>query len=282
MESRYVGKMTRRSILGVLALLMSGCASQRLAGGDLDSVSRPAFISRIQYDAGPRSRVFQEDKAYREKLKTLEPKEADRRLQAKLASAVTRFELSERLRVATYRRLPQERPWVRAVDPARVASALESFLVEEVPARAPDYNLLKPLGADSVVEFVIEDYGMRSEKGRAGAFLRGYARMFKLDGRAEIWRSSIDVDRVREGAEHLDPFKVGKEPALFRQQLTEMLDGLAEKFAQELSPKDRNPNAPAPQEAGDDGVNTVGRERALPPKPPTPALPPGELPDPDP
>src|SRR5689334_19902243 len=126
--------MGRNSFLVFLALLTAGCASQRLAGSDLDRVSRPAFISRIEIEAGPRSLVFQEDRAYKDKLKKLEPKEADRRLQAKLTSAVTRFEVSERLRVNTFRLLPQEeRPWVNTLDPARVATVLESFLVEEVP-----------------------------------------------------------------------------------------------------------------------------------------------------
>ncbi|MGZ3457906.1 MAG: hypothetical protein ACXU86_05295 [Archangium sp.] len=180
--------MGRNSFLVFLALLAAGCASHRLAGADLDRVARPAFISRIELDAGPRSLVFQEDGAYKGKLKTLEPKEADRRLQAKLAGAVTRFEVSERLRVNTFRQLPQERPWVYTVDPAQVATVLESFLVEEVPANAPDYGLLARLGSDAVVEFVIQDYGLRSEKGRAGPYIQGYARMFKLENHTELWR----------------------------------------------------------------------------------------------
>jgi hypothetical protein len=274
--------MRRNSFLVVLALLAAGCASQRLAGADLDRVARPAFISRIELDAGPRSLVFREDGAYKDKLKKLEPKEADRRLQAKLTAAVTRFEVSERLRVNTFRQLPQERPWVNTLDPARVATVLESFLVEEVPANAPDYDLLVPLGVDTVVEFVIQDYGMRSEDGRAGPYIRGYARMFKLKGRAEIWRHPFRVDRVSEDSEHLDPFKVGKDPSLFRQQMTEMLDVLAEQFAQSLTPKDRKSGAPLPEGSEmfeSDSLNRTGREA---PAPAQPELSPGELPDPDP
>jgi hypothetical protein len=277
--------MVRNLFLGFLALLVAGCASQRLAGADLDRVARPAFISRIELDAGPRSLVFREDGAYKDKLKKLEPKEADRRLQAKLTAAVTRFEVSERLRVNTFRQLPPERPWVNTLDPARVATILESFLVEEVPANAPDYDLLSRLGADTVVEFVIQDYGMRSDGGRAGAYIRGYARMFKLNGRAEIWRHPFQMDRVSEGGEHLDPFKVGKEPTLFRQQITELLDVLAERFAQDLTPKDRKAGAPLPEGAeqgASDSVNRTGREQPAPVKPVGPDLPPGELPDPDP
>ncbi|WP_309897116.1 hypothetical protein [Archangium sp.] len=276
--------MVRNSFLVVVALLAAGCASQRLAGADLDRVARPAFISRIELDAGPRSLVFREDAAYKDKLKKLEPKEADRRLQAKLTAAVTRFEVSERLRVNTFRQLPPERPWVNTLNPARVATILESFLVEEVPANAPDYDLLSRLGADTVVEFVIQDYGMRSDGGRAGAYIRGYARMFKLNGRTELWRHPFQVDRVAEGGEHLDPFKVGKEPMLFRQQITEMLDVLAERFAQDLTPKDRKPGGALPAGSeleGSDSVNPAARERPAPPKPADPELAPGELPDPD-
>lgn len=277
--------MGRISFLVLLALLTGGCASQRLAGADLDRVSRPAFISRIELEAGPHSLVFREDGVYKDKLKKLEPKEADRRLQAKLTAAVTRFEVSERLRVNTFRQLPEERPWVHTLDPARVATMLESFLVEEVPANAPDYDLLTRLGADTVVEFVIQDYGMRSVKGRAGAYMRGYARMFKINGRAELWRRPFQVDRVTEGAEHLDPFKVGKDPSLFRQELTGMLDVIAAQFAEELRPPDRKPSAPLPggaEQSGSDSIHTTGRELPAPPKPAEPELAPGELPDPDP
>jgi hypothetical protein len=244
-------------------------------------VSRPAFISRIEENAGPKSLVFREDDTYGGKLKKLEPKEADRRLQVKLANAVTRFEISERLRVNTFSQLPRERPWTATLDPARVASVLESFLVEEVPANAPDYDLLAPLGADAVVEFVIQDFGMRSEDGRAGAYLVGYGRMFRLDGRSELWRRPFRVDQVESGAEHLDPFKVGKEPELFRLAMTAMLDELATRFAEDLSPT-RGGDAPPPEklpaDSGPDGTNKV-RE---PGKPAEPDLPPGELPDPDP
>jgi len=128
------------------------------------------------------------------------------------------------------------------------------------------------------VEFVIQDYGMRSVKGRAGAYMRGYARMFKINGRSEIWRRPFQVDRVVEGAEHLDPFKVGKDPSLFRQELTGMLDVVAAQFAEELRPTDRKPGAPPPPEG--DSVHGTGRELPAPPKPPERDLAPGELPDP--
>ncbi|WP_205525820.1 hypothetical protein [Pyxidicoccus trucidator] len=276
--------MTRCLLLPLVLVLASGCASQRLAGADLDRVRRPAFISRIEEGAGPKSLVFREDSAYGGKLKKLEPVEADRRLTVKLQQAVTRFEISERIRVNTLTQLPREYPWTRVVDPARVASVLESFLVEEVPANAPDYDLVTPLGADTIVEFVVQEYGMRSQDGRAGAYVRGYGRMFTLDGRSEVWRRPFEVDQVSAKAEHLDPFKVGKNPDLFRQALTKMLDEVAEVFVKDLTPKDRRGGPPLPDmptTAAPDSVPGVA-DQPSPSQPPEQELPAGELPDPDP
>jgi hypothetical protein len=269
-----------RCFLLVMLALASGCVSQRLSGANLERVGRPAFISRIEDGAGPRSRVFREDASYAGKLKKLDPKEADRRLKAKLARAVTRFELSERLRVNTVAQLPAGPPWSRTVDPARVATVLESFLVEEVPANPPDYELLAPLGADTVVEFVIQDYGMRSEDGRAGAYLVGFGRMFTLAGREELWRREFRVDQRQAGAPHLDPFRVGKEPELFRQAMTAMLDEVSAQFARDLNPTSRTGGPPAP-EPPPERATPEGTDRVREP-PPQPELPAGELPDPDP
>ncbi|WP_342373802.1 hypothetical protein NVS55_20375 [Myxococcus stipitatus] len=272
-----------RSLLPFLTLVLcAGCASQRLAGADLDRVRRPAFISRIEDGAGPRSFVFRDDSTYGDKLKKLEPVEADRRLTVKLLQAVTRFEISERLRVNTLTQLPREAPWTHTVDPARVATVLESFLVEEVPANAPDYDLVMPLGADTIVEFVVQEYGMRSHKGHAGAYLRGYGRMFTLDGRSEVWRHPFEVDQSESDAAHLDPFKVGKNPDLFRQAMTSMLDQVALDFVKDLTPRERRPGpSPSAPEVSAQ-PDTVAPVVAQPPKPPEPELAPGELPDPDP
>jgi len=215
-----------------------GCAHQPLSGSDLDRVRRPAFISRIDEGAGPQSAVFREDAVFQGKLKKLDPREADRRLQLKLAKAITRFETSDRLRASALAHVTKERPWTNAVDPAAVASALESFLVEEVPANPPDYDLLRPLGTDAVVEFVIEEYGLRSSGGRTGAFIAGYGRMFFLGG-AEIWRQRFRADQIDLGRGDLDPFKVAQEPELFRGAIASLLDKVGVQFGAELSPPDR-------------------------------------------
>jgi len=275
-----------RVALCALVALSAGCATRRLAGKDLDRVVRPAYISRIEEGAGPKSLVFREDGSYGEKLKKLETREADRRLHVKLTQAVTRFEVSERLRTTTLNLLPREKPWTSTVNPAQVATALESFLVEEVPANPPDYDLLKPLGADAVVEFVVEEYGIKSADGKAGAYIEGYGRMFELESRDELWRRPFHYDQVNDGTANLDPFRVGKEPELFRLALTTLLDKISADFAKDLSPPDRR-GGPAlssgPEQTAPDSTNTTG----APARAPLPAsgsdeLAPGELPSPDP
>ncbi len=252
--------------------LVCSCAHSQLAATDLDLVERPAFIARIEENAGPRSTVFRDDPTYATALKKLEPKEADRRLADKLANgvrdaktgqkviaAITRFEIADSLRAEVLAKLPRQAPWVNVVNPAQVASALESFLVDEVPANAPDYERLKPLGADSIVELVVEDFGMRSDKGRAGIFLSGYARLFFTDGREAYYRRFFS-DEVKAGLEHLDPFAVAKNPTLFRNRLRQLIATIATQLAADLTPAGRSPattakppvrpqeNAPAPTE----------------------------------
>jgi hypothetical protein len=270
-----------RSLLPIaLCALVSSCAYQPLSSASLDRAVRPAFISRIEDGAGPRAKVFRDDGAYALKLKKLDAKEADRRLQVKLQRGITRFEIAERLRVLTFAGLPQERPWVSTIEAAQVATLLQSFLVEEVPANPPEYDALKRLGADSVVEIVVEEYGMRSKAGKAGSYIKGYARMFLLrNSHEEIFRSAFLADALDSGAKHLDPFVVGQDQDIYRRQMQELIDGISKKLAVQLSP-------PRPRRASDAPSEKAPAPPALEPLPPEapPAdeLPPGELPPPDP
>src|SRR5579871_5728847 len=239
--------MLRGTLPLLLALALGGCAHTPLAGADLDRASRPAFISRIEENACPLISVFRDDDTYKPRLKGLDTKEADRRLKVKLTCAMNRFEISDRLRATTIALLPKERPWPKTVPPEQVARVLESFLVEEVPANPPDLDLLKPLGVDAVVEFVIEQYGMRSEKGHAGLFLEGHGRMVLLGDGREVWRRSFRVDQIDSNDPSLDPFAVAKEikgekpcgeskGVLYRQAMEAFVDTVASLFAKDLKP----------------------------------------------
>jgi hypothetical protein len=237
-----------RALAALAVVLAVGCAHKPLSASDLDRVARPAFISRIEDQAGPKAWVFREDSAYRDKLKKLEPKEADRRLAVKLTSGsddeklghintINRFQVADTLRATTLALLPKESPWSNTARPGDVAAALQSFLVEEVPANPPDYELLRPLGVDAVIEFVVEEYGMHSEGGRAGCYVVGYGRMFFLDGGGNVWFRSFRADQVESKQPHVDPFKVAKDPSLFRAEMTQLLKAVAEVFAKDLQPE---------------------------------------------
>jgi hypothetical protein len=250
-------------LVSVVFLGLCACAHHPLSAHDLDRVERPAFIARIEENGGPHSTVFRDDASYNDRLKKLDRKEADRRLADKLANGVrdpktgqrvinpiTRFEIADSLRAETLASLPRAAPWLQVINPVDVASMLESFLVEEVPANAPDYELLKPLGADAIVELVVEDFGMRSQDGRAGLVLTGYARLFFING-AEVYYRRFVSDEVKAGLDHLDPFLVAKNPTLFRTRLRAMIAVIGKQLAQDLSPADRaagaQPTRVAPQ-----------------------------------
>lgn len=227
--------MKRTLPAACLVVFLVGCAHRQLTPRDLEGISRPAFIARIEEGAGPRSYVFRSDGTWTPRLKKLAPKEADRRLAVKLGMGMSRFEVSETLRAKTVARLAGS-PWQTAVEPGMVAQLFESFLVEEVPANPPEYQRLTELGADAVVEFTVEEYGMRSDGGRAGAYARGWGRMFRLNSGGDVWYRSFRVDQLESDLDPIDPFNVAKEPrGRYRDAMSRLLDAVAEQFARDLN-----------------------------------------------
>lgn len=231
----------RIALAAVVVALSSSCAHAPLSASALDSIERPAFIARIEEGAGPKSVVFRDDAAsYGERLKKLDAREADRRLGVKLDKgtdterALTRHQVSDLLRVQVLSQLPKQTPWTRVAPPAQVATVLESFLVDEVPANAPDVTRLSPLGVDAVLEIVVEDYGLRSVKGQAGVYLYGYARLFRVDG-GTLYRRAFFSDELRAGMTGLDPFEVAKHPTVFGDRLRSMLEAIGNQIALDLS-----------------------------------------------
>lgn len=241
---------------GLLLLCFWSCAHRPLSASALREVHRVAFLSRIEDGAGPQSQVFRSDGSYGERLKRLDPKEGDRRLALALAQGTTeknevtrrsisRFEIADSLRSQTLALLPKAAPWDDVVHPAEVARALESFLVQEVPANAPDYGRLAVLGADSIVEIVVEEYGMRSQGGRAGIFLRGWARMFRFSG-GELYHRRFEYDDVSLGMPHLDPFSVRRNTELFAERMRQAMAATATQLAADLTVEEKVERAPSP------------------------------------
>lgn len=246
------------SLVVLLLSLLAGCAHQPLSASALDQTRVVAFIARIEDEAGPKSNVFRSDGSYRDRLKRLDDKEGDRRLGNALTvgsfeknelthRTISRFEIADSLRSNTLARLPKQSPWSEVVQPGDVARVLESFLVHEVPANAPDYERLAALGADTIVEIVVEEYGMRSEKGKAGAYLVGFARMFRIGG-SELYRRRFFSDDLSAGLEHLDPFAVRKNTELFGARIKAMVVAIATQVAKDLTPAERRESS-GPSEA---------------------------------
>lgn len=252
---------------GALLLVVSvvcGCAHQPVSSAALDSLERLAFIARIE-EGSPRSVVFRDDAAsYRERLKSLDAREADRRLGLKLDKgtdserSLSRHQVSDVLRVSVLGLLPKEAPWTRVAPQAQVATLLESFLVDEVPANAPDLTRLQPLGIDSVLEIVVEDYGLRSVGGKAGIYLLGTARLYRVNG-GTLYRRAFISDELKAGLPPLDPFEVAKRPSVYADRLKSMLETIASQIARDLTPADRvahaapaKPDVPAPARPAED------------------------------
>ena len=251
----------RSSSLVVLAVGLAGCAHRPLSASALDETKSIAFIARIEDEAGPRSNVFRVDGAYKERLKRLDDKEGDRRLGNALTvgsleknksgeyevthHTISRFEIADSLRSNTLAQLPKHSPWSEVVQPVDVARVLESFLVHEVPANAPDYELLAALGADTIVEIVVEEYGMRSEKGKAGAYLVGFARMFRING-PELYHRRFYSDDLNAGMEGLDPFAVRKNTELFAARIKQMVLAISTQVAKDLTPAERRETSNKP------------------------------------
>ena len=223
--------------LATAALLVTGlgCAHNSLQSSDLEHVQRPALVSRLTDDAGPQVNVYRADPARAGTLKAASPEAADQQLQQKLAGSVTRFEVGERLRSRVQVSLQREKPWSQAVPPAQVAGVLETFLVQDVTSTPPDYSKLKPLGADAVVEFLIDGYGLRTDKGVPQIWVRGTGRMVRLSDGGEIWRTGFSRTSTDSNLPPLDPSALVDDPQPFREQMAVVLDGAGIALAQQLN-----------------------------------------------
>jgi hypothetical protein len=240
----------RLATVSLLTLGLAGCAHGNLEGSDLDRVQHPAFVSRVADEAGPRVNVYRSDSAQAAKLGTTSPETADKKLEESLRPALSRFEAAERLRSHVHAAIQTEKPWSQAVPPSQVASALETFLVQEVPGSPPDYGRLKPLGADSVVEFVIEEYGVRTEKGVPQTWVKGTGRMFRLDG-GELWHTGFSKTSTEAGLKPLDPSGLASDPRPFHEQMVAVLDSVSVQLARQLSPSNRAGGSPTPPGTGE-------------------------------
>jgi hypothetical protein len=246
--------MWRPWLLVVLAgcASLAGCAHVSLSRHDLDDVRRVAVVARVV--GGPTSRVFRDDPAWRGRLaeRELDDPEGDRRLALVLANgsfdkgpdgsrrlaagSISRFELAESLRAQVVSGLPRRAPWTGGlVPPQDVARELESYLVQDASGSDPDYGRLKTLRVDAILELTVEDYGLRSERARVGAFLVVTARLFRVGG-PTLYRRHLVLDEVTAGREGDDPFAVAKDAGLFARRVKGLAEELGRQVATDLTP----------------------------------------------
>jgi hypothetical protein len=217
--------------LYLLSLAALSCTHAQLSGADLDRVQRPAYVGRVAEGAGPRA------------------PDATAAQLAAMNAAIGKFEVSERLRSQVAFALKAEKPWSSAIPASRVASALETLLVERVPSVPPDFNRLKPLGADSVVELVVEEYGLQLGTGQT--FVRGYGRMFLLADGMELWRTDFQRSGQSQGLPALDTAGLASNASAYGDQLRALLDSAALGLAGELTPPGRRGGPPTPAGTGE-------------------------------
>jgi hypothetical protein len=230
----------RLRTLSLATLLALGCSHAQLSGADLDRVHRPAYVGRVAEGAGPKAPGGQSG-----------TDASEAQLVTAMNAAIGKFEVSERLRSQLASALKSEKPWSNAVPASQVASVLETFLVERVPAVPPDYDRLKPTGADAVVELVVEEYGLRPQGARSQTFLRGSARMFLLADGSELWRSEFQRSGETQGLPPLDAASLQANAAPYGDQLRALLDATAVALAQELTPAGRRGGRPTPAGTGE-------------------------------
>ena len=215
--------MTLRSIC-LAALATSACSHTQLTAPELDRVQRPAYVGRLDDGAGPRAQG----------LADTPPSEGQ--LLTAMNAAIGKFEVSERIRSQLAVALRPDKPWSNAVPASKVASALETFLVERDPPLPPDYSRLKPTGADAVLEVVVQEYGLRAEGSAAQSYLRGYARLFLLGDGTELWRSEFQRSGAAQGLAPLKVAGLESDAGPYGEQLRVLLDASALDLAQQLSP----------------------------------------------
>ncbi len=143
----------------------------------------------------------------------------------------------------------------------------------------PDYARLKPLGADSVVEFVIEEFGVRTEKGVPQTWVSGKGRMFRLSDGGELWRSGFSGNSAEAGLPPLDPSALAANPRPFKEQMVAVLDAVSFRLARQLSPGATPPGTKELKTPAD-GRTPVEKEidKSKAPAPPPDATAPTEVP----
>lgn len=208
----------------------------------LDGISKPAIVARL-VDPVPKANVFQADGSLLAKGGAKSAKAADEELAKVLhkgdprnGMTINRYEIVDAVASKTRHYLQKQQPWTQALPSVEVARVLETFLVEDRAQGKPNYDRLKAVGVDAVLEILLEEYGMRADKGRVGVYVIGTARLLRLDGAVLYTRAFVSDETGTDAVEGTDPNDVLARPPLFREHLQVMLTAIAETVADDVTP----------------------------------------------
>lgn len=234
--------MARTSWCVAALVVAASCAHMPVDKGGLDALKRPAIVARL-VDPVPKADVFQKDGSLFAKVGGKSPKAADDELARVLLKGdprngltINRYEIVDAVASKTRHYLHKQHPWSQALTAVEVARVLETFLVEDRAQGKPNYQRLRDAGADSVLEILLEEYGMRAANGRVGVYVLGTAKLMTLDGAVLYARSFVSDETGTTAVEGTDPADVLARPPLFREHLQVVLTAISETVADDLTP----------------------------------------------
>lgn len=216
--------------LGVLALLLSGCAHGPLSPQAARRLHEVAIVPRVE--APPVAWVARGDRG-------LAPgggaRAYDAELEAAVARAVTGYELEEALRAAFTAELGAPPPW-RLASPLDVASALGTLLARE---REPDWSALVPLGVDGVFDLAVVGWGLwdAGPEAPTAGWMVVRARLLEPGSGRVLWSSEVRVNRSEAPAPGSTAVETGEgppSPGAVRSALGEVVDAAAARLARDL------------------------------------------------
>lgn len=223
----------RLTVLTVALAALTGCAHAQLSEGSLRDVQRLAVVVRAV--PGPEVAVATRNPADNKAYPTLAPKESDERLKETLTKQVTVFEVEERLRATVMARVPEGPPWSTAMPAAQVATVLQSLLVVD-RTQPIDYDALNGAGADAALELKVNEWGVHTENGKTGLYIKGDGRLFKLPGKSGIWANTLDIDLAKDPeVEGVDVIALRN--GGFREALIALIEKLSTRVAGQLAAK---------------------------------------------
>jgi hypothetical protein len=239
--------MVLRFAIPAATALLAGCARQvPIHAERVAELRRPAIVSRVE--KGPTAFIARSDPGGLALFPgETDAKAVDQRIATNLGKKVSRFQVAERLRSELVRGLPTQSPWTRMVPAVDVASALETLLVESRD-EPPDFNALRSLGADAVLDIAINDFGVARHENKVGLYATITAHLFTFDGNDTLYRRTFDVDDARDGRGELAPAALLRGAEDYRDALEDLLQRVGQAISDDLG--GRRP-ATSPTPAGD-------------------------------